>query len=145
MNKRVGFLVWLVLILTMAAPLGLVMLYLDYLGVSEYVTPILMPSLITMVLVFSTVAVVLAVISRGARQYEAVSEGVMPVTFDEPAQSESLGQIKLRSRAFLMVPMYCPHCGSPLEMQHVEWVGPRRFVCPACLRDIDVRSTWDRL
>ncbi len=141
MNNKVGFVVWLVLILTMVAPLGIVMLYFDYLGISEYVSPILMPTLITMVLVFSTVAIVLAVVTRGARQYEAVSEGVMPVTFDEPAQSESLGQIKPRSRAFLMVPMYCPHCGNPLEMQHTEWVSPRRFVCPACFRDVDVRST----
>ena len=141
MNGKVGFMVWLVLILTMVAPLGFVMLYFDYLGISEYVTPILMPSLIMMVLVFSIVAVVLAVVTRGARQYVAASEGVMPVAFDEPAQSELSGPIKLRSRVFLMVPMHCPHCGSPVEMQHVEWVSPRRFVCPACFRDVDVRST----
>lgn len=143
MNGKVGFIVWLVLILTVVAPLGLVMLYFDYLGISEYLTPILMPSLIAMVLVFSIVAFVLAVVTRGARQYEAASEGVLPVAFDEAAQSESSGPMKIRSRGFLMVPIYCPHCGSPVEMQHAEWVSPKRFVCPACLHDVDVRSTRD--
>ncbi|RDE15373.1 MAG: hypothetical protein C4K49_06430 [Candidatus Thorarchaeota archaeon] len=141
MNRKVGFTIWLVLILTMVLPLGLVMLYLDNLGISEYVTPILMPSLISMVLVFSIVAVVLAVTTRAAPQHEAVSEGVAPIAFDQPAQTESFREIKLRSRAFLMVPMYCPHCGSPVEMQRAEWVSSKRFVCPACFHDIDVRST----
>ncbi|NHJ13468.1 MAG: hypothetical protein EAX95_07310 [Candidatus Thorarchaeota archaeon] len=120
-----------------------IILLLSWLGIGEYVFPIMIPIFVSVgafILVFTAIlAFAIRISTRRrselessiARTYEAqilADEG-----FGEP---RSLG-------AVYIIPTYCPYCQAALDLHRSDWSGPMSLVCSSCGNHISVRISED--
>ncbi len=127
MSNKLGFALFLVVFLAFSGPIIITMVALEFLGLGEYATPIFVPILLAM---FILSMVVGAAISLAQRR-----TAVTPVLRGEDP-------LLVRSRnmsAAYTIPLQCPNCGKPIELDQVRWESPMVFVCAECLGPVRVK------
>jgi hypothetical protein len=122
-------------------PIVFVAMYLESMGVLQYVLPYMLPGLFMTILLFSALGVVLAVASRTARQRGYSTDPELTSLPQERTSEISFGLPTRTQSGFFIIPRYCPHCGNPLDLQQVDWSSSRSLTCPTCYNEVDVRTT----
>ncbi|MHA2380443.1 MAG: hypothetical protein ACXADS_14305, partial [Candidatus Thorarchaeota archaeon] len=120
-----------------------VTMILEALGIVEYVTPVMVPIIIVLGATFCIIGFVFAFASR--------VETRRGVEFDRTARSGYEAQMfaagdyikTYQPGATFVIPVYCPHCQSGLELDKVDWSGPETLVCQDCLSAVDVIISED--
>ena len=118
----------------------LVIWIFEGLGISEFITPILMPSIIGVVVIVSAAGLAMVLISRRVQGQEYSTSTNVTGSIGEQASDSSFGPPVRRPKGVFVIPMYCPHCGAPVDLQKPDWVGPRTLTCPGCYREIEVKT-----
>jgi len=122
-------------------PIVFVAVYLESIGVLQYILPYMVPSLFMTILLFSVLCVVLAFVSRTARQRGYSVDAELTGLPEERASGISFGLPTRTQSGFFIIPRYCPHCGNPLDLQQVDWSSSRSLTCPTCYNEVDIRTT----
>jgi hypothetical protein len=106
----------------------------ELLGIEEYVLPILIPVLGStfgmMLFIFLLIWVAVKVGGGNTSDQTMVRR-----TYKRPSypayDQQSTGSV-------YVIPVYCPHCMTKLDLGMVEWIGSGDLICPSCQRTVQV-------
>ncbi len=138
LSQNVGLKIAGIMCLVFAFPMVLVLIFLQALGIGEYVFPILVPIIIGLVATFCLIGLVFAFVGRaeirrGVDLDRAVRAGYEAQMFTAGDYTRAYGP-----GATFSIPVYCPHCQSRIELDRVHWIGPQTLVCQECRNSVDV-------
>ncbi|MFQ5834074.1 MAG: hypothetical protein ACE5H4_15325 [Candidatus Thorarchaeota archaeon] len=138
MSQNVGLKIAGIMCLVFAFPIILVVIFLQALGIGEYVFPILVPIIIGLGATFCLIGLVFAFAARAERQKGVDLDRAVRAGYE--AQMFAAGDYTrvYRPGATFSIPVYCPHCQSGIELDRVHWSGPQTLVCQECLNSVDV-------
>lgn len=139
MSQNIGRSLFVVMGLCLILPLVIVIIVLETFGVLEYVLPVIMPMFFSIILMSCVVGLAVIRISRLIQRSAYTSTDGLTSSLEQQNLVDS-SEIPLRRRSgFFMIPLYCPHCGNPLDLQRVDWSSSRTLTCPSCYHEIDVK------
>lgn len=125
-----------------------VLVLFQFLGIAEYVFPIVIPIFLGTGLIFAIVfGIIMFAVQSATRR---------TMQFDQTvARSYEVGMIsdtdymdgdfmdQYPSGAKYQIPVYCPYCRSTIELDVVEWSGTSSLVCPSCNSHVRVEIAED--
>jgi hypothetical protein len=123
--------------LTFCLPMIFVLVLLQFLGVAEYVYPIIIPifSGIGVVFIFVFGIIMYAVRSVTRRTMQLDQSFIQ--SYDAGiASGDYMDQYP--PGATYRIPVYCPYCQESVELESVDWIGSSSFVCSNCNSQIRV-------
>ncbi|MFW9978615.1 MAG: hypothetical protein ACFFEJ_11095 [Candidatus Thorarchaeota archaeon] len=129
MSENVVGRVLLIVILSIALPMGLIIFIFEMVGIGEFVFPILFPIFgLTFTVIVAILGCIL-LIARGTSGSMAVQSQPTIVSYSPPQRD---------SMRMYMIPIHCTSCNRELRLSQVEWRDDYTLVCPSCFADVRI-------
>lgn len=120
-----------------------VLILLDFLGIGEYVFPIVIPIFVgtglLMFIIFGIVAIVVNLATRRA----SMMDQALTRSYDAKRVAGSDYLDEYPPGAFYRIPVYCPYCQEPIDLGDSQWLGSSRFICTNCRNEVRVEISED--
>jgi hypothetical protein len=114
-----------------------VLVLFQFLGIAEYVFPILIPIFLGTGLIFAIIFGIIMFAVRSATrrtmqfdQAVARSYEIGMISDADYMDADYMDQYPIGVK--YQIPVYCPYCQRMLELDVVEWSGSNSLVCPSC-------------
>ncbi|MFW9890153.1 MAG: hypothetical protein ACFFER_18370 [Candidatus Thorarchaeota archaeon] len=130
--------------LSFCFPMIFVLVLFQFLGIGEYVYPIVIPIFLGIGATFLFVSGIIMFAVRSATRRtmqfdQAVSRSyeIGMISDDDFMDADSTDQYL--PGAQYKIPVYCPFCQRKIELYRVEWSGTSSLVCPSCSSHVRVK------
>ena len=119
------------MIIGFIAMFGLIWLFFEILGITEYVWPILFPTFAITLGIFLITLIVIGIVCRAQGNSLAVDQ------IGQPSYSTQMYSVdSIAAGAVYVIPVYCPNCQNKLELDRVDWIDSGNLTCPSCFSTI---------
>jgi hypothetical protein len=123
--------------LSFCLPLIFILALFQFLGIAEYVYPIVIPIFLgigaVFLFVFGIIMFAVRSATRRTMQFDqAVSRSyeIGMISDDDFMDADFTDQYPPGAK--YEIPVYCPFCQRTIELYRVEWSGASSLVCPSC-------------
>jgi hypothetical protein len=122
------------MIVVFGGVLAMLFFMFESLGIGEYVWPILIP---IFGWTFGIMAFICLIVGIGLKVGGGIpSDQVMVRRQYMQPQPTYPSYDSPSTGAVYVIPVYCPHCVSKLDLDTVEWIGSGDLICPSCQRTV---------
>ncbi|MHA2004753.1 MAG: hypothetical protein ACXABV_16955 [Candidatus Thorarchaeota archaeon] len=123
--------------LTFCLPLIFVLVLFQFLGIAEYVFPIVIPIFVGTGLVFIFVFGIIMYAVRSATRRTMQLDQSLVRSYDAGmVSSDYMDQYP--PGASYEIPVYCPYCQESIELDRVRWIGSSGLVCANCRNQVRI-------
>ncbi|TFG07296.1 hypothetical protein EU522_00850 [Candidatus Thorarchaeota archaeon] len=143
MSQKSGCYIGGILLLSLVAPMVVVVLLLDWLGVGEYVFPIMIPIFIGIGAFFLVLTGIIALAIRMSTSRRSELESSIARTYEAQLFADEEFTEPRSTGAAFVIPTYCSYCQAAIDLQRVTWSGPMALICPNCGNHMRVRISED--
>lgn len=120
-----------------------VLVLFQFLGIAEYVFPIVIPIFLGTGLIFAIVFGIIMFAVRSATRRTMLFGQTVARSYEVGMISDADHMDQYPSGAKYQIPVYCPYCQRTIELDVVEWSGTSSLVCPSCNSHVRVEITED--
>ncbi|MHA2142005.1 MAG: hypothetical protein ACXADC_15245 [Candidatus Thorarchaeota archaeon] len=124
--------------LAFCLPLVFVLILFQFLGIAEYVFPIIIPIFIGTVLLFFFIFGVIMIAVRSATRRTTRVGQAYTRSYEASLVSGSDYMAEYPPGASYEIPVYCPYCQESIELDSVQWIGSGGLVCSNCHNQVRV-------
>ncbi|MHA1934912.1 MAG: hypothetical protein ACW97A_06485 [Candidatus Thorarchaeota archaeon] len=136
MSNGVAVRIALGIFLTFIISIASILWMFEWIGISEFVFPILLPIFgYTILIMFVITSVIFVAVRRSQNLISTATWSQRGYT------SQSLQPSAIDFRPVYIIPMKCPGCDRELELSQVEWRDKFTIVCPSCFSDVNVQTS----
>lgn len=129
--------------LSFCLPMIFVLALFQFLGIGEFVFPILIPIFIGTGAIFLIVFGIIMYAVRSATRRTMQLDQAVTRSYEVGMISGSDYMDQYPPGAKYEIPVYCPHCQRSIELDRVEWSGTNSLVCPSCNSHVRVEISED--
>jgi hypothetical protein len=123
--------------LSFCLPLIFVMVLFQFLGITEYVYPIVIPIFVGTGLIFAFVfGIIMYAVRSATRKTMQLDQSLVRSYDASMVASDYLDQYP--PGASYEIPVYCPYCQESIELDMVEWISSSSLVCAYCRNQVRV-------
>ncbi|MHA2021882.1 MAG: hypothetical protein ACW96N_09215 [Candidatus Thorarchaeota archaeon] len=118
--------------LTFIIPMIFVLFLFQFLGIAEYVYPIVIPIFVGTGLIFIFVFGIIMYVVRSATRRTMRFDKAFIRSNDAGIVAGGDYMDQYPPGASYEIPVYCPYCQESIELDRVEWSGSTSLVCSNC-------------
>lgn len=120
-----------------------VLVLFQFLGIAEYVFPIVIPIFIGTGIIFFFIIGIIMFAIRSASMKTMQLDQAFVQSYDAGMVAGTGYMDQYPPGASYEIPVYCPYCQESIELDTVEWIGSESFVCSNCHNQVRVDVSED--